>query len=119
MRRFDAEWRRGGRTGVRGLMSGLDQAASMRGAYPAFAAAGMDVTGIGGESDRMSRVVGMDNSSVLIVEWNGGGTGEGRGSPGGPGLCQCGGDPAHGLEGERERFKVVPNLMAGFTKPVS
>jgi hypothetical protein len=92
----------------------------MRGAYPAFAAAGMDVVGIVGDTDRLSTVVGSGSNSIVVME---------------AGLYKRLEEAVEAVrslaplgvvvilpkawEREDERFKALPNLVAGFTKPVS
>jgi hypothetical protein len=80
----------------------------------------MDVAGIVGEPDRLSKVVGTDNGTVVVVEV------EQYGAPekavealGALGTGNVVVILPKAWEGEDERFKALPNLVAGFTKPVS
>jgi len=78
------------------------------------------VAGIVGEPDRLSKVVGTESGTVVVVEVEQYGAPEraveALGALGSGNVVVI---LPKAWEGEDERFKALPNLVAGFTKPVS
>jgi len=103
---------------MRVILAGPDAEELARVAYPAFAAAGLDVAAVVGTAGELADVAGAfpDGVAVVQAEMYAAPEEAAEGLKGLP--CRVAVVLPAWWEGERDAFAALPNLMAGFTAPV-